>query len=159
MSGKLHCSTLHSYTNKLWKNRSEINIMSDWIVENEYKQLNGLPSILQVSDGWFLLLPLPLFVSYLKHHTFTSHNICYFISFQSVSILYKCIQFCMLLCGGYKGNHTIIYFSLMIVWAWEQGWKWTHMLLIAHPKPLKTQFNMMCVHLCAKLYGTFSVNI
>lgn len=43
-----------SSTYKLWKNRSEINIMSDWIVETEYKQLNGLPSILQVSDGWFL---------------------------------------------------------------------------------------------------------
>lgn len=114
------------------------------------------------SSVWWMIFAVAFaFICILleAQHTFTSPNICYFISFQSVSILYKCIQFCMLLCGGYKGNHTIIYFSLMIVWAWEQGWKWTHMLLIAHPKPLKTQFNMMCVHLCAKLYGTFSVNI
>lgn len=59
--------------------------MSDWIVETEYKQLNGLPSILQVSDGWFL----PFSQQQQQQHTLTSH-----IVWVRVDLLFYLISVC-----------------------------------------------------------------
>lgn len=169
-SGKVHgcywfCFLAFSRSRSLilWqKSKCEINLMSDWIVENEYtKQLNGLPSILQVSDGWFLLLLSVFWRANIIYTIFViSENMCVsiyiYIYFSfSVSILqnFACC------CDAYihvpsicrKPHHNtracaivLTWGRLVEVWMEKQVWKWTHMLLIAsHPQRLKSQFNMI----------------
>lgn len=68
---------LHSY--KLWKNRSEINIMSDWIVENKYKAIEWFTK--HSSSAWWMIFAFAVaFILCARSY------ICYFISFQFVPI-------------------------------------------------------------------------